>query len=145
MISVFNESNSYNFHARSFVKTDLNLGSDTMNVSGLKKVYPHLAPVPSLTYQYSDVEMILGQDCFHASRPVKIHGDESRNSPFAVRLPIGWVLSGPLPSSLGLPSHCFKCSVEDNSLMSKSKVGMNLSPTVLINQPIRVQLQTNKL
>ena len=77
--------------------------------------------MPSLTNQYSDVEMILGQDCFHAIRPLKIHGDKSRKSPFAVRLPIGWVLSGPLPSSLGLPSHCFKCSAEDNPLIEQVK------------------------
>ena len=127
------------------MKTDLNLGSDSMNFSEFENVYPHLAPVPSLTYQYSDVEMILGQDCFHASRPIKIHGDESRNSPFAVRLPIGWVLSSPLPSSLALPSHCFKCTVENNSLKSKSKVDLNSSHTVLINLPIRVQHQTSKL
>ena len=86
-----------------------------MNVSELKKVYPHLISVPSLTLQYTDDEMILCQDCSHAIRPLEIHGDKNRNSPVAVRLPIGWVLSGPLPSSLGLPSHCFKCSVEDKS------------------------------
>ena len=101
------------------MKTDLNLGSDTMKVSELKN--PHLAPLPSLTKQYSDLKFNLGQDCFHAIRPLKIHGDNSRNSSFAVRLPISWVLSGPLPSSLGLPCHCFKCTVEDNSLIEQDK------------------------
>ena len=32
-------------------KDALNLGSDTMNVSELKKIHPHLAPVPSLVLQ----------------------------------------------------------------------------------------------
>ena len=36
VISCINESSSYNFHARPFVKTDINLRSDTMNVSELK-------------------------------------------------------------------------------------------------------------
>ena len=77
--------------------------------------------MPSLTYQYSDVEMIWGQDCFHANRPLETQGDKSRKSPFAVRLSIGWVLSGHLPSSLGFSSHCFKSSVEDNSLIEQVK------------------------
>ena len=101
------------------MKTDLNLGSDTMKVSELKN--SHLAPLPSLTKQHSDLKFNLGHDCFHAIRPLKIHGDNSRNSSFAVRLPIGWVLSGPLPSSLVLPCHCFKCTVEDNSLIEQDK------------------------
>ena len=67
------------------------------------------------------MEMIIGQDCFHAIRPLEIHNDKSRISPFAVRLPIGWVLRGPLPSTLGFPSYCFKCSVEDNSLVEQVK------------------------
>ena len=73
VISVINESNSYNFHARPFVKIDLNLESDAMNVSEFKKVYPYLTPVPSLSYQLSDVELILGQECFHAIRPLEFH------------------------------------------------------------------------
>ena len=101
--------------------TDLNLGSDTIIVSELIKVYPHLIPVPSLRYQYSDVELILGHKCFQAIRTLEIHGEKSRNSPFAVRLPIGWVHIGPGPSSLDLQSHCFKFSVEDNSLIEQVK------------------------
>ena len=69
VISGFNKSNTYNFHARPFVKTDLNLRCDTIKVSELENFYPHLAPVPSLTYQYSDVEKILGQGFFHVFRP----------------------------------------------------------------------------
>ena len=92
-----------------------------MNVSELKNIYPHLAPVPSLTYQYFDVGMIIGRDFFHAIRPLKIHSDKSRNSPFAVHLPIHWVISGPLPLSFGLPFHCVKCSADDNSLTEQVK------------------------
>ena len=42
-------------------------------------------------------------------------GDD-KNSPCSVRLPIGWVLSGPLPPSGHSTSSCFKCVVEDSSL-----------------------------
>ena len=67
------------------------------------------------------MELILGQYCFHAIRSLEIYGDKSRKSPFAARLPIAWVLSGPVPSSLSLPSHNFKCSVEGNSLVEQIK------------------------
>ena len=72
-------------------------------------------------YLYSDVQMILGQDCFHSIRPLENNGVKSRNSPFFVHSSVVWVLSGPLPSFLGLASHCFKCSVGDNSLVEQVK------------------------
>ena len=77
--------------------------------------------MPSLKYQYSDVELILGHDCFHAIRTLEIFGEKSRISPFLVRLPIDWVHIGPRPSPLHLPSHFLKCSVEDTSLIEQVK------------------------
>ena len=61
--------------------------------------------------------MNLGQYCFHAIRPLEIWGDRTRNSPIAVCS--GCVLSGPLLSLKGLPSHCFKRSFEDNSFFEQ--------------------------
>ena len=43
--------------------------------------------------------MILGQDDYQAIRPLEYFATDEKCSPFAVRLPISWVLSGPLPSS----------------------------------------------
>ena len=110
-----------------------------------KKVGPHLAPVPSLTYPYSDMEMILGHVCYHAIRPLDNHGDKNCNSPFAPRLAIGWVLSGSPPSSLGLPSHCFKCSVEYSSLVQQVESWYELESYGTIYQPIRLQHQKSRL
>ena len=47
--------------------------------------------------------------------------DKSQKSPFAVRLPIVWVLSGPLPASTGLISTCLHCNIEDVSLVEQVK------------------------
>ena len=52
--------------------------------------------------------MILGQDVFHFIRPLEYFDSDCKNAPVAVRLPLGWVLSGPLPSTSGLFSTCFK-------------------------------------
>ena len=52
--------------------------------------------------------MILGQDVFHCIRPLEYFETDRTNTPIAVRLPLGWVLSGSLPSNSGLISTCFK-------------------------------------
>ena len=52
--------------------------------------------------------MILGQDVFHAIRPLEYFESDRQNTPVAVRLPFDWVLSGPLPSTTGLFPTCFK-------------------------------------
>ena len=52
--------------------------------------------------------MILGQDVFHFIRPLEYFDSDRKNTPVAVRIPLGWVLSGPLPSTSGFYSTCFK-------------------------------------
>ena len=91
-----------------FVRNDLKIGNDLIDVENLKTKYPHLEPVPLSKYSYADVEMILGQDVFHSIRPLEYFESDRANTPIAVRLPLGWVLSGPLPSATGLFSTCFK-------------------------------------
>ena len=59
--------------------------------------------------------MILGQDVFHSIRPLEYFESERKNSPIAVRIPLGWVLSGPLPSTSGLVSTCFKAVIQSES------------------------------
>ena len=59
---------------------------------------------------------------YHAIRPLEYFAADEKCSPFAVRLPIGWVLSGPLQSSSGLVSTCFKANMEqDFELASQVK------------------------
>ena len=42
--------------------------------------------MPSLTYQYSDIEIIIGHGCYHAIRPLEVHGDNNRNSPLSAEI-----------------------------------------------------------
>ena len=49
-----------------------------------------------------------------------------KNSPCSVRLPIGRVISGPLPPSVVSTSLCFKCVVEDSSLTDPMKTWYEL-------------------
>ena len=96
------------FALKPFVRDDLRVGNDTIDVDSLKTKYPHLEPIPLKKYNYAHVEMILGQDVFHSIRPLEYLDSDIKNTPVAVRLPLGWILSGPLPSTTGLISTCFK-------------------------------------
>ena len=105
-----------------FVRESLNVGADISNVQALQEIYPHLTVLDPVTYSYKDIEMILGQDVYHAIRPLEYFSADERRSSVVVRLPIGWVLSGPLPSSSCLTSTCFKVKIEhDKELASQVK------------------------
>ena len=96
------------FTVKPFVREDLSVETDITDVDMLKTMYPHLEPIALKKYSYTDVEMILGQDVFHSIRPLEYFDSDRKNTPVAVRLPLGWVLSGPLPSTSGFYSTCFK-------------------------------------
>ena len=84
------------------MRETLNVGSDIIDVKSMQETYPHLAVLDPVRYSYGEIEMILGQDVYHAIRPLEYFSADEKCSPFAVRLPIGWVLSGPLLSSSSL-------------------------------------------
>ena len=96
------------FTIKHYVRDNLSVGTDTIDVDRMKIKYPHLESVPLHKYSYADVDMILGQDVFHFIRPLEYFDSDCKNAPVAVRLPLGWVLSGPLPATSGLFSTCFK-------------------------------------
>ena len=100
------------FTVRPCVRETLNVGSDIIDVKSMQETYPHLAVLDPVRYSYGEIEMILAQDVYHAIRPLEYFSADEKCSPFAVRLPIGWVLSGPLPSSSSLVSVCFKANIE---------------------------------
>ena len=109
------------FPVTPYVRDDLKVGNDIIDVDKLKTTYPHLEPIPLSKYIYSDVEMILGQDVFHCIRPLECFEADRPNTPIAVRSPLGWVLSGPLPSTTGHFSTCFKAvaSSENDSILAE--------------------------
>ena len=109
------------FSLCAYVKDNIRIGSDLINIADLQNKYPQLAAIKPTPYTYKDVEVIIGQDYYHAVRPVEFILGDDKNSPYSVRLPIGWVLSGPLPPSGNSTSSCFKCVVEDSSLADQIK------------------------
>ena len=102
------------FTVRPYVSETLNVGSDIIDVKSMQETYPHLAFLDPVKYNYGNIGMILGQDVYHAIRPLEYFAADEECSPFAVRLPVGWVLSGPLPPSSSLVSTCFKANVEQD-------------------------------
>ena len=56
------------FTINPFFKESLNVFSYINNVQASQKTYPHLAVLELVTYSYKDIEMILGQDVYHAIR-----------------------------------------------------------------------------
>ena len=97
-----------------YVRETLNVGSYIVDVKSMQETYPHLAVLEPVKYSYGNIEMILGKDVHHAVHPLEYFAVEEKCSPFAVRLPIGWVLSGPLPSRSSSVSTCFKAIVEED-------------------------------
>ena len=108
-VSAETNNSEFSFSVRAYVKDHIRIGSDSISIPELQEKYPQLAPIKPRHYKYEDVEIIIGQDFYHAIRPVEYLLGEDSISPCAVRLPIGWVLSGPLPPSFKSNSSCFKC------------------------------------
>ena len=123
-VQITSDSNpDFSIDISPYVKNDLSVGSDRIDIATLKRKFPHLEPINFMIYSYSDVQIILGQDAFRAIRPVEYFESEDRNAPVAVRLPIGWVLSGPVPSISALVSTCFRANTAESLLADKVRSG----------------------
>ena len=48
------------FKVSPYVKEDLNVGADVVNIKALQKTYPHLAVLGTVRYCYGNIAMILG-------------------------------------------------------------------------------------
>ena len=46
----------------------------------------------------SQVQVVLGQDCYGVHHPTEFQKSENTSAPWAVRTRLGWALSGPLPA-----------------------------------------------
>ena len=87
-----------------------------------KVQYPYLEPIPLKMYSYAEVKLILRQDIFHSIHPLEYFESDRQNTSIYVRLPLGWVLSGSLPSTSGLSLTCFKAVTQrktDSKLADK--------------------------
>ena len=104
-----------------YVKDNIRIGSELINIADLQNKCPQLAPIKPTQYTYEDDEVIIGQDYYHAVRPIEFILEDDDNLPCLVRLPIGWVIKGPLPPSVVFTSSCFTGVVEDPSLTDQIK------------------------
>ena len=59
------------FTVKHYVRDQLTIENDASDVDDFKTRYPHLEPIALNNYSYTDVKMILGQDVFHAIRPLE--------------------------------------------------------------------------
>ena len=96
------------FTVKPYVRDQLTIGNDVIDVDEFKTCYPHLELIALSKNSYTDVKMVLGQDVFNAIQPLEYFESDRRINPVAVRLPLSWVLSGPLPSTTGLFRHASK-------------------------------------
>ena len=81
------------FSLRAYVKDRIRIGSELINIADLQNKYPQLAPIKPTQYTYEDVEVIIGQDYYHAVRPIEFILGDDKNSSCYVRLPVDWVIS----------------------------------------------------
>ena len=116
------------FDIEPYLKKYLHVGSDVIDVASLQEVYAHLQPLKPLRYSYAEVEMIIGQDAFHAIRPLEYFVTDAKNAPLAVLLPLGWVLSGPLSSGLCPFSTCFRANVDNAILADQVQSWYDIEP-----------------
>ena len=107
---------------RPYIKNTLKVGLNIINVLQLQETYPHLSMLDPAQCSYSNVEMILSQDIYHAIFPLEHFKNVSKCAPVAVHLAIGWVLIGPLPVSSSFISSCCKIVTEpETDLAEKVK------------------------
>ena len=126
-VTLYEDQDFEAFTVRPYVRETLNVGSDIIDVKSMQETYPHLAVLDPVKYSYGNIEMIPGQDVYHAIRPLEYFAAHEKCSPFAVRLPLGWVSGGPLPSISSLVSTCFKANFKQDYQLAcqlKSWYGM---------------------
>ena len=71
------------FTVRPYVRETLNVGSDIIDVESMQETYTYLTVLDPIRYSYGNIEMILGQDVYHAIRPLEYFAADEKCSPFA--------------------------------------------------------------
>ena len=69
-VSAETNNSDFSFSFRAYVKDHIRIGSDSISIPELQEKYPQLAPIKPIHYKYEEVEIIIGQDFYHAIRPV---------------------------------------------------------------------------
>ena len=69
------------FSLCAYVKDNIRIGSELISIADLQNKYPQLAPIEPTQYTYEDVEIIIGQEYYHAVRPIEFILGDDKNSP----------------------------------------------------------------
>ena len=72
------------------------LGHRRYDYSHKKEKYHHLKVLPNNQIELKDVKVVIGQDNLHLLFPVGCQKGK-KNEPRAIKIKLGWTLSGPLP------------------------------------------------
>ena len=67
----------------------------------------------------TQVQVILGQDCYEVHHPIEFKISEDKSAPWAVRTRLGWALSGPLPAKQVVTMTTSAVSVTEDKLASQ--------------------------
>ena len=78
------ENTCESFQVSPYIRENLNIGSDIVDVPQLQETYPYLSVLEPVQYSYSNIEMILGQDVYHAIRQIEFLVSELKWAPVAV-------------------------------------------------------------
>ena len=70
-VTTYKDQDFEAFTLRPYMRETLNVGSNIIDVKSMQETYPHLAVLDPVKYSYGNVEMILGQDVYHAIRPLE--------------------------------------------------------------------------
>ena len=102
-----------------YVHEKLKLGDQIVELQELKDRYPHLRNLPDQSYNLNDVQVILGQDCYDIHHPFEFKKSEDKAASWAVKLKIGWALSGPLPAKQAATLATTATSIADDKLANQ--------------------------
>ena len=86
------------FKVSPYVKEDLNVGADVINIKALQETYPHLAVLDPVTYCYGNIEMILWTGCVSCHPPVRVL--RCRREVLALRCSLAHRLGSKRPSTV---------------------------------------------
>ena len=95
---------------------NLEIGTSVYNVQEMKEKYPYLKCVGFKQIDLKKVTIILGQNAYELIRPIE-YKNGGENKPWAIKLPLGWTVSGPVPiNQLKLSAACHVANDDDMKL-----------------------------
>ena len=100
---------------------NLEVGKTLYKIHEMKQTYPYLKCAGFKKIDLRKVPTILEQNAYHLIRPLE-YKNGGDNQPWAVRFPLGWTVSGPIPiSELRYSAACHTANDDDVKLAEEVK------------------------